>query len=313
MLVTSRIPTFSKKTALTIGNFDGLHLGHVKLVHKLVKNAKTSGLSSVVVTFKPHPEEFLNPQKSLPRITSKPEMTVLLEEHGIDYLVQLKFDEVLAGLSAETFWKKILLGCFNPAYIIVGKDHSFGKNRTGTPEKLRKMAADEDVQVDIETQLVVDGERVSSTRIRKLIFNGDITAARKLLGHGLIYTGVVQRGTGRGKTLGFPTANLYLPDRVLPPPGVYFSETEMDGKRYMSVSYIGKSPTFDGDKLWLETHLKGVNGNLYGKRITVDIQKWIRKEMQFASKEDLILQMERDLISAKTMLSSDSEEEGTVS
>ncbi len=309
MRVTSQIPAFTKKTALTIGNFDGVHLGHIQLINKLVQNALEQDLISVVVTFKPHPFEFFNPEKRLPRITGLDEMADILKSHGIKYLIQLNFDSAMASLTPESFWKTILLDRFQPAYIVVGQEHLFGKARTGTPEKLAEMAANSEVQVDIEPQLLVDGDRVSSTRIRKLICDGHISEARKLLGHGLLYSGVVQRGEGRGKKLGFPTANLYLPDRILPSPGVYLSETTLDNKRYRSVSYIGKSPTFNGEKLWLETHIIGVKSNLYRKRIVVDIREWIRSEKRYSSQADLVRQMEQDLLWVKSVVFSDCEQE----
>ncbi|MGB3974930.1 MAG: bifunctional riboflavin kinase/FAD synthetase [bacterium] len=302
MRVLSEIPLFHTKTAITVGNFDGVHLGHQKLIEHLVSRAKEKKLTSVMITFEPHPMEYFFQEKKFLRITCLAEMEQLLKCRGVDFLVQLKFTDEMSTLSPELFFESILVNQFNAAYIIVGEDHLFGKGRKGTPHTLKKLAARKGIDVDIEKQYEIDGTPVSSTRIRQMILNGDLDQARKLLGHGLLFTGPVVRGSGRGSSLGMATANLQLPNRVLPPSGVYASKTNLLDKWFPSLSYFGKAPTFKGETYFLETHIMEPMGPLYGQVITVDIVKWLRNEIVFDSKEDLIEQMKQDLIHAKHVL-----------
>lgn len=308
MQVQSEIPLFKQKTAITVGNFDGVHLGHQKLIERLVRKAEEKNLTSVMVTFDPHPMEYFFREKKFLRITCQAEMEQLLKGRGIDYLVQLNFTDEMAELSPELFFESILVNQFKAAYIIVGEDHLFGKDRKGTPYMLKNMAERIGIDVDIERQYEFDGAPVSSTRIRQMIFSGDIEQARKLLGHGLLFTGPVVRGSGRGSLLGMATANLKLPNRVLPPSGVYASKTKCMNKWIPSISYFGKAPTFKGETFFLETHIMEPVGSLYDQVITVDIVKWLRNEIVFDSKEELIDQMKQDLINATHVLRSMSED-----
>jgi riboflavin kinase / FMN adenylyltransferase len=307
MLVQSEVPSFTANTAITIGNFDGVHLGHQKLIEHLVEKAVDKNMASAVITLNPHPMEYFFPERKFLRITNLAEMEVLLEAMGLDYLIQLAFTEKMANLSPGDFVKSILIKRFKPGYIIVGEDHLFGKDRKGTPRILKKLAVQAGIEVDIEKQYEMDGAPVSSTRIRHLIQNGNLDQARKLLGHDLFFTGPVVRGSGRGMKMGTPTANLFLPDRVLPPPGVYASKTKLDDNWFPSISYVGKSPTFNGDMLCLETHIMMPMGTLYGRMITVTVVKWLRQEILFESRDKLICQIQKDLIHAKHVLTSGSE------
>lgn len=307
MLVQSDVPSLTTQTAITIGNFDGVHLGHQKLIKRLVEKAAEKDLASVVITLSPHPMEYFFPERKFLRITNLAEMEILLGAMGIDYLIQLAFSENMANLSPGDFVKSILIERFKPGYVIVGEDHLFGKDRKGTPRILKKLAAQAGIEVDVEKQYEMEGAPVSSTRIRHLIQNGNLDQACKLLGHDLFFTGSVERGSGRGLKMGIPTANLFLPDRVLPPPGVYASKTTIDDNWFPSISYFGNSPTFDGDKMYLETHIMAPMGTLYGRVITVNIVKWLRQEILFESREKLVYQMQQDLIHAKHVLTSASE------
>ncbi|MCD4653171.1 bifunctional riboflavin kinase/FAD synthetase, partial [bacterium] len=299
--ITSKIPSFKNKSALTLGNFDGLHVGHMGIMNNLVEFASRHQCISVMITFEPHPLEFLNPGLIIPRICGLKETKRLLEPVGLDFLVQLPFTQQLASMSPEKFFTDIILSGFQPEYIIVGQDHQFGRNREGTAEFLQRICLEYGVKLVVFKQIIVDNEPVSSSRIRKVIEEGTIEECRTLLGHGLLYSGVVQRGAGRGAGLGFPTANLDLSGRIQIPTGVYVTATEHDRIWYPSVSYMGKSPTFTGDRLWLETHILADVGDIYGQEITVDILHKLRKEVRFLSREDLVKQMKKDIVIARKL------------
>lgn len=302
MKITSKIPELSSRSALTIGNFDGLHMGHIGLVKKLVSYASAHNLVSVMMTFDPHPIELLNPGQKIPRITGLQEMYRILEPQGMEYLVQLPFTSYIAELNPEEFFNKIVVQGFAPDMIIVGQDHHFGKNREGTPEKLKELGKTHGISVVVFPQVIKAGKPVSSTRIRREIDAGRVVQARKLLGHALIYTGQVIRGATRGTHLGFPTANLELPGRCLPPSGVYASRTLARNQWWDSMSYIGKSPTFDGDVLRLETNLFADPGEMYDETIVVDIIDKIRDEIRFSSQAALINQMQIDKMKTQQIL-----------
>lgn len=302
MRITSSIPAIETGTAVTMGNFDGLHLGHMKLIRRLLDIALHRDLTSIVLTFDPHPLEYFAPDRKVPRICELPEMEWLLRDTGIDYLVRLPFTPGIAGMTPERFWQDILINGFRMQCMVVGEDHQFGKDRSGHPDTLRKLGVRDGVEVIVEQHVHCGGTPVSSTRIRKLIEAGNLAEARQLLGHGLFFAGMVLHGAGRGILLGFPTANMSLPGRVLPPPGVYVSRTHAGNIWWNSVSYIGRSPTFNGDVLWLETHILEGSHDLYDQMIIVDMIDRLRPEIRFNSREALVDQMRIDCNDALTML-----------
>jgi len=307
MRIMSQIPELNRKVVLTTGNFDGLHIGHMGLVQQLVSLARKEHLPSVMVTFDPHPLELLHPGRKIPRINGLSEMAQFLEPEGLDFLIQLPFTHELADMSPELFFRRVLVDTFHPQTIIVGQDHHFGKNREGTPDLLQQLGAESGMEVTVFPQVIRGGAPVSSTRIRKLIARGDVQKSRELLGHPLLYTGTVQKGAGRGAQLGFPTANLSFDDRILPDSGVYLSQTQLKDKWIPSITYVGKSPTFSGDRELMETYLLSKSLNMYDEQITVDIQMRIRGDKQFASREELVHQIKCDLEEAKKRRSSLSE------
>jgi riboflavin kinase / FMN adenylyltransferase len=303
MHITSKIPTFKTPTAITVGNFDGLHIGHMQLVNELVRTAKQQKLTSVIITFNPHPIEFFNPNIKVLRISDIPEMKQILANVNIHHLIQLPFTDEISKMSPKTFWNEVLIKNFQPHFVVVGEDHLFGKNREGTPDVLREFGKNSNVQIIVKPQKIIKGDVVSSTRIRRLIEKGHLESARTLLGHDLYYIGEVIRGEGRGRKLGFPTANLALPGRVLPPAGVYVSKTKVDSSWLPSISYIGNSPTFAGRTLWLETHILGFDESIYNRTINVNLIKRLREEIRFADAEQLIAQMNQDVKNAVVELS----------
>ncbi|MBN1295903.1 riboflavin biosynthesis protein RibF [bacterium] len=302
MLIVSAVHDIQKPTALTLGNFDGLHRGHMSLVDHLIHHACESGLRSVMLTFDPHPVEQLIPGTVMRRICGLPEMQRVLEPAGLDYLVQLAFTPEIAAMDALTFWNRIIMEQIHPRFVIVGEDHTFGRNRQGTPSMLQHLGTADGVNVVVSPKLCIDGSAVSSTRIRELISRAAVAEARYLLGHGLFYTGTVEHGAGRGTGMGFPTANLRLTGRMLPPPGVYLSRTELPDGWHASISYLGRAPTFRGDTTWLETHILNGVYALYDTEITVDIGDRIREDRVFDSKEALIAQIRDDLAQARAAI-----------
>mgnify|MGYP001548668936 CR=1 FL=1 len=302
MQIVSQTQYFEQKTALTIGNFDGFHKGHVELVIRLVEYARKHSVKSIVLTFDPHPLEFFSPETRIPRINGLAETERILEPMGVDLLVQMPFTKALAGMSPQTFFQEVIQRTFNPEFIVVGEDHHFGKNREGTPAVLNQLCDENCITVDILPQVVLEGKVISSTVIRRFLEMGDIQSARRFLGHGLFYSGVVEAGAGRGKGLGFPTINLHLPGRALPPPGVYASMTNHRDKWIPSVSYFGNAPTFNGTKLILETHLLEQTPSLYGDMVTVDILDFIREDQRFSTPDMLKEQITRDIDVAHKMI-----------
>lgn len=298
MEIVSQIPAFTKDTALTIGNFDGLHRGHMSLVKRLVNVAAERQLLALMVTFNPHPSELLAPEKKIRRIFDLPEIERILTSSGIDALVRLPFTPDIASMDPEIFWKEILLKRFRPKYIVIGRDHTFGRNRRGTPSLLSTLGRADNVDIEILPPVFAGDEPVSSTRIRGLIQKGRIEQVRALLGHGLFYTGTVVHGAGRGSEMGFPTANIKLCNRMIPPPGVYVSRTEIDNRWWSSISYLGRAPTFEDRELLLETYVFHLDRMLYNQQITVDVLKKLRGDMVFQSRDALIQQMGTDVAEA---------------
>ncbi|MBN1878925.1 riboflavin biosynthesis protein RibF [bacterium] len=266
----------------------------MKLINRLVSTARSKHLTSVILTFDPHPLDFFYPEKKVPRICDLAEMERILKDVGVDYLIQLPFTEEMAAMEPEQFWSDVLINRLKTQFMIVGEDHQFGHDRKGNPGTLKLLGKKSGVDVAVESHVYEGDSPVSSTRIRRMIEEGDLSRARHLLGHGLFFTGLVLHGAGRGQQLGFPTANMALPGRVLPPPGVFVSRTSIDDDWKPSISYIGRSPTFNGQTLWLETHLIGWDQPLYDRIITVDLITRLRPEIVFASRESLIRQMKID-------------------
>ncbi|HPQ40118.1 MAG TPA: riboflavin biosynthesis protein RibF [bacterium] len=301
----SHIPEFTRNTALTIGNFDGLHRGHMSLIRRLIEEASARSLHSVMITFEPHPMELLSPEHRIRRICDLPEIRRILSNNGPDTLVRLPFTAAMASMDPETFWTHVIRDRFAPRYIVVGQDHTFGKNRQGTPEFLQAVGRRDHIDVDVFPQVYDGDEPVSSTRIRALISDGHIDRVRQLLGHGLYYTGTVVHGDGIGATLGFPTANIRLPGRMLPPSGVFVSRTEVNDTWLPSISYLGRAPTFNGRDLTLETHIFHLDRMLYTCEITVDLLAMLRGDMTFESPDALIRQIRTDIAAANRWLDVD--------
>lgn len=305
-------PPIEGKLAAAIGNFDGIHKGHVKLLNECKLQAQESNLAFGVVTFDPHPRDFFNPKNPSFKLLDHEEKERLLSKLGIEFLIIIEFNEQLKNCNAEQFLSQILKHNFNIVKMFAGSNFKFGKNREGSIENTRGFANTLGLQlvsIDLKQFSSLDGkeyEVISSQKIRKLIQNGELKLANNLLGRNWCITGNVEKGKQQGREIGFPTANLSLKNFLKPPLGVYISRlkiissqnTEISNVWLPSISNIGTRPTVSGDSINLETHIIDFKNyaetNLYGKRINVEIIEFLRPEKKFNSLSELQKQIEVD-------------------
>ncbi len=289
----SEVTGFKKNTAVAIGNFDGVHLGHKKILEYLKKTAGENDLKSVVLTFSPHPEKFFNKDKFL-LIQPYKEKLNMISRFQVETAVALPFDKKLSLFSPEQFIEKILIDSLHCKFIVVGSNFRFGKNRKGDVKQLRKIAKKHHIKLHSIPQVSLHGEIISSSKIRTLLLNGDIEKANRFLGHPYKLSGRVIRGSSRGRRIGFPTANL-RPDNNIIPQGVFITESIIGSKTYHSVTNIGCCPTFNRDRIHIESYIIGFQTDLYDKRMALLILKKIRDEKAFDSPEKLQRQIEKDI------------------
>ncbi len=292
-----------KNPVITIGNFDGIHRGHQELINTAKKRAKELQGETIVITFKPHPVKVLCPDCNLKLITPHAEKMEILDKLGVDYTVVIPFSREFASTTAKEFIEKYLIDIFNVKWLVVGYDYHFGKNKEGNIELLRQYGEKYGFGIDVVSEIVVEGFVVSSTAIRKIIKEGRVSFAAKLLGRPYEIKGPVLRGRDRGgKLLGFPTANIDTGDHVIPKEGVYAVRVTVDDKIYKGAANIGYNPTFGNKELSLEVHILDFNRNIYGKEISVRFERYIREEKKFSGIEELIEQIKRDIETIKEIL-----------
>ena len=304
MQVEEELARFSPEgdTLLTIGVFDGVHLGHKCLISKLLEQAGQRNLLSGAVTFHQHPEELLSPRTKLPFLTGIEERINLLKSEGVDVVVPLSFTAELAKLSARQF-VGLLQKHLRMRGLVVGSDFALGKGREGDTSTLQKLGQDMNFSVTVVPPLVVNGEVVSSTAVRKALAGGDMRKVRELAGRPFSLQGKVVTGAGRGVGLGFPTANLEISsERALPPDGVYASRAYINGKTYQSMTNVGKCPTFGGGERTVEAYIVDYQGDLYGQELKIDIVARIRDEKKFDTVEELKKQVAEDVRQGKDIL-----------
>jgi len=294
--------TPEKDSLLTIGVFDGVHLGHRLLLSRLVELSKKQNLSSLVITFGQHPQQVLFPQGGPLFLTDLAQRISLLKDTGVDDVLVLSFSQKLAELSAPEFLG-MLKKYLRMRGLVIGSDSTLGRNREAGISELQKLGEKMGFSVTVVPPLKIDGQVVSSTAIRNALSRGDVERAAKLAGRPFSLEGKVVPGAGRGMKLGFPTANLGLkPEQALPQNGVYATLTEVDNKSYRSVTNIGKRPTFGPNERAVEVHLLDYSANLYGRSLKVTFLKRLRKERQFASAEELKRQILEDVRQSKALL-----------
>lgn len=296
------------KTALTIGNFDGVHRGHRALLDRIRKfrDSQNESLRTCVVTFDPHPTEILRPEMPLLRLTSTEERVRLIKDCGIDEVRIIPFTKEFSQTPAREFFESILVRDLDPALVVVGHNFFFGHQRSGTPAKILEWCQERRVLAEVVGPIQADGEEISSSRIRALLRDGHVPAASRLLGRDFSYTGEVVHGAKRGRQIGTPTANLKVaPNRCLPKNGVYLTvSSTQDGRTFPSITNVGVKPTIDSQnqELSLETHLLDFEGDLYGNHLTVEFRDRVRDEMRFASVDALVEQIHKDIAVARQRL-----------
>jgi riboflavin kinase / FMN adenylyltransferase len=295
-----------KNAVVTIGNFDGVHIGHQALLHMVVEKAAAIGGTSVVLTFDPHPMRVLTDKDHPPLITLSEQKTELIARAGIDILILIPFTMEFAAIAARDFVEDLLVGRIGMKAMVVGNDYTFGRHREGTIDMLRQLAPDLNYEV-----LIVDwiqpanasNQRISSTRVRELVMEGRVDEAKKLLGRFYQIRGIVASGRNRGgRLLGFPTANINLQDELCPKMGIYAVTVESDHRTYQGVANIGYSPTFDDHIFTVEVHILDFNQNIYGSPIRVNFISRLRDEIKFDGIDALADQIRLDIKEARRIL-----------
>jgi riboflavin kinase/FMN adenylyltransferase len=306
MLLITDLKNIKQKfdnTILTLGNFDGLHLGHQELVKTIIRRSKETGALSMVVTFRPHPLKILAPDKCPPLISIYEEKIRLFEKLGIDVLVKIPFTLEFSAMSPEEFVRDILCATLGAREIFVGYNYRFGKGREGDIQTLKELGAKYGFAIREIEQLAIDGEVVSSTKIRTLLRDGLVEHAAKLLGRTYAITGIVVKGDGRGKSLGFPTANIAPKHSIIPADGVYAVRLMVRERGYDGIANIGLRPTFGKKTLAIEVHVFGFNEDIYGEDISLYFIKKIRDEKKFKDAAALVNRIRSDIDTAKEILS----------
>jgi riboflavin kinase / FMN adenylyltransferase len=306
MLVEQELARFlpERDTVLTIGVFDGVHLGHKHLIAELLHQARQKQLLSGVVTFRHNPEKLLSHRNKLPFLTDIEERTGLLKNEGVDIVIPLSFTPELAQLSAREFIV-LLKKYLKMRGLVIGTDFALGKERQGDTGTLLKLGQEIDFSVTVVPPLTINGKIVSSTAIRKALADGDMKKYGELTGRPFSLHGKVVAGTGRGEGLGFPTANLDVSSRqAIPPDGVYAGLAHINGKVYQSMTNIGQNPTFGNTERTIESYLIDYHGDLYGHEISIDFVAKLRDEKKFKSIDELKKQVAEDIRQGKTILKS---------
>lgn len=293
-------PTLSlPASVVTIGNFDGIHLGHQELLKTTTRLAQEKNLKSVLLTFNPYPQQYFQQEQAPAKLTSIREKLYLLQSLALDYVCCLSFNKKLSELSAKQFIEDVLIKKLNAKIIIVGEDFRFGFKREGDVDLLKSYAS---LHVIVQPAIIQHDERVSSTRVRQALRGADFNHAQALLGYPYFMLGKVVHGNKRGRLLGFPTANIALRHRALPLHGVFAVNVYVDEKPFLAVANIGRRPTVDGKTVLLEVYLLDFSGDLYGKLLRVEFLRKIRDEKKFDSIEGLKAQITEDVLAVETGL-----------
>ena len=296
--------TNNRSSVVTIGTFDGVHLGHTAILNHLITAAKESDLDSVILTFFPHPRMILQKEFQLKLINSINEKKELLEKSGLDHLVIHPFTKEFSRLNASDYVRDFLVNRLHVKKVIIGYDHRFGRNRNATIEDLREFGKTYGFEVIEISAQQLNEVSVSSTKIRNALNNGDIEKANAYLGYPFMLSGTIVEGRGIGKTLDFPTANLKIDEdyKLIPKIGVYIVRSEINGKMVYGLTNIGVNPTVGGSKRTIETYFLDFNDDLYNKKIRLELLKRIRDEEHFGSIDELRSSIKKDETFARAFL-----------
>lgn len=291
-------------SVVTIGTFDGVHVGHKKIIKRLVKIAKEENLQAIVLTFFPHPRMVVQNDTNIKMLNTIDEKNKLMESEGIDHLVVKKFTKEFSRLSAQDYVRDILVETLHVKHIIIGYDHHFGRNRTANINDLKAFGEIYDFKVTEISAQEIDEVTISSTKIRNALLEGDIKTANTFLGYNFMLTGTVVQGKGLGKKLNFPTANISIEEsyKLIPKNGVYVVKTKIKGTTVFGMMNIGINPTVDGKVQSIEVHFFDFSKDIYGLQLDVEILERLRDEQKFDSLDELKIQLSKDLINSKRFL-----------
>ncbi|MBT8488706.1 MAG: bifunctional riboflavin kinase/FAD synthetase [Gemmatimonadetes bacterium] len=292
-------------TVVTVGTFDGVHLGHWTVLQEIRRRAEATGRRSVLVTFDPHPLKIVRPEHAPLSLTTPVEKKEILAESGLDYAVFISFTHALSRYEPRRFVEEILIGRLGVKELVIGYDHGFGRDREGDPGSLEAMGRELGFAVDVVAPVSADGGAISSSRIRTLLEEGAMSDARACLGRPYSIRGVVVRGEGRGKGLGFPTANIRVAegDKLIPPQGIYAVRGVLRGGTYAGALHLGPRPTFKGSPPTIELHLMDFDHDIYGEEVRVDFIEHLRGIEPFTTVDALVEQIRQDVDRARRVLS----------
>ncbi len=297
MKIVREFENYTENTpkVLSLGMFDGIHLGHISIINLLKSVAQENNLETAILTFWPHPRKVFNPNDEIKLLNTLNEKLNLLENANLDVVFLKSFDENFRNLTGEEFVRQILVQKLNVKHIIIGHDHVFGKNKSGNFELLQKLSKELDFKVQ-QLNAVKEGDsNISSTKIRNCLSNGNITGANKMLGYHYSVSGKVIDGKKLGRTIGYPTANIEVDElKLLPKKGAYIVEVFVKNKFYKGMLSIGTNPTVNGEKLTVEVYILDFNEDIYGEEITVKFRDFLHEEIKFESLEKLIERLDED-------------------
>lgn len=291
-------------TVVTVGTFDGVHRGHWAVLDEVRGRAEASSLRAVLLTFHPHPLRIVRPEHAPPLLTTPEEKKEILAESGVDWAVFLSFTRALSRYEPRRFVEEILVGRLGVKELVIGYDHGFGRGRSGDAETLRTIGRDFGFSVDVVEPVSAEGDAISSSRIRRAIEEGEVRRAARGLGRPYSVRGLVVRGEGRGRKLGFPTANLHVSssEKLVPPPGIYAVRGVLRRGTFPGALHVGPRPTFRGSLPTVELHLLDFEGDLYGEEVRVDFVERLRDVLPFDSVPALVEQMRADVEEAREVL-----------
>lgn len=286
----------AESTIVTIGTFDGVHIGHQKIIKRLINKGKSEGLKSVILTFFPHPRMVLQKDSKIKLINTINERSAILDDLGLDYLLIKKFTKEFSRLSAEDFVKQILIDKLNAKKVIIGYDHRFGRNRKADINDLKTYGKIYDFEVEEISVEDIDDVAVSSTKVRHALDEGNIKKANSFLGYNYMLNGTVVKGKGLGKKLQYPTANIFIEEdyKLVPKRGSYIVNSKIDDKLYFGMMNIGVNPTVNGEKETIEVHFFDLRKDIYNQKIQINLLERIRDEQKFDSVEALKSQLKID-------------------
>ena len=299
-----------RRTVVTVGTFDGVHLGHWSVLQEIGRRAAAGGHRSVLVTFDPHPLRIIRPEHAPPLLTTPLQKKEILAESGLGYAVFLSFTKELSRYEPRRFVEEVLVERLGVAELVIGYDHGFGRDRSGDPDTLVSMGAELGFAVDVVAPVSVGGAAVSSSRIRAAVAARDMREAKACLGRPYSIRGIVVKGEGRGRGLGFPTANLRVADgdKLIPPQGIYAVRAVLRSGTFVGALHLGPRPTFQGSPPTIELHVLDFDADVYGEEVRVDFVCHLREILPFATVAALVEQMKEDVEAARAAVEADATE-----